>query len=122
METKGGVTRSRDSKDFFEEKQLVTLRPNTRWRAIAEHAYLQRQMPSNRCLQGGSQEGNWLTPHPHYNKRRLTKAKLTRDQAAVEQAKAVLEASQSGGNSFALLQTDQPLDSDSGTSGSSQTS
>ncbi|KAJ1213190.1 hypothetical protein NDU88_000829 [Pleurodeles waltl] len=47
METKGGVTRSRDSKDFFEEKQLVTLRPNTRWRAIAEHAYLQRQMPSN---------------------------------------------------------------------------
>ncbi|KAJ1160577.1 hypothetical protein NDU88_001073 [Pleurodeles waltl] len=47
METKGGVTRSRDSKDFFEEKQLVTLRPNTRWRAIAKHAYLQRQMPSN---------------------------------------------------------------------------
>ncbi|KAJ1208994.1 hypothetical protein NDU88_004373 [Pleurodeles waltl] len=34
METKGGVTRSRDSKDFFEEKQLVTLRPNTRWRAM----------------------------------------------------------------------------------------
>ncbi|KAJ1125569.1 hypothetical protein NDU88_003997 [Pleurodeles waltl] len=50
METKGGVTRSRDSKDFFEEKQLVTLRPNTRWRAIAEHAYLQRQMPSNLWL------------------------------------------------------------------------
>ncbi|KAJ1142225.1 hypothetical protein NDU88_008552 [Pleurodeles waltl] len=34
METEGGVTRSRDSKDFFEEKQLVTLRPNTRWRAM----------------------------------------------------------------------------------------
>ncbi|KAJ1094263.1 hypothetical protein NDU88_007341 [Pleurodeles waltl] len=45
METKGGVTRSRDSKDFFEEKQLVTLRPNTRWRAIAEHANLLRLMP-----------------------------------------------------------------------------
>ncbi|KAJ1117373.1 hypothetical protein NDU88_005573 [Pleurodeles waltl] len=45
METKGGVTRSRDSKDFFEEKQLVTLRPNTRWRAIAKHANLQRLMP-----------------------------------------------------------------------------
>ncbi|KAJ1214349.1 hypothetical protein NDU88_001968 [Pleurodeles waltl] len=45
METKGGVTRSRDSKDFFEEKQLVTLRPNTRWRAIAAHANLLRLMP-----------------------------------------------------------------------------
>ncbi|KAJ1130481.1 hypothetical protein NDU88_008833 [Pleurodeles waltl] len=60
METKGGVTRSRDSKDFFEEKQLVTLRPNTRWRAIAEHAYLQRQMPSNILFQDGHHVYNQL--------------------------------------------------------------
>ncbi|KAJ1162914.1 hypothetical protein NDU88_003378 [Pleurodeles waltl] len=58
METRGGVTRSRDSKDFFEEKQLVTLRPNTRWRAIAEHAYLQRQMPSNKEDTGKSDKSS----------------------------------------------------------------
>ncbi|KAJ1092265.1 hypothetical protein NDU88_005376 [Pleurodeles waltl] len=41
----GGVLRSRDQKDFFEEKQLVILRAQHQAADCAKHVNLQRLMP-----------------------------------------------------------------------------
>ncbi|KAJ1127079.1 hypothetical protein NDU88_005485 [Pleurodeles waltl] len=47
---KGGVLRSRDQKDFFEEKQLVILRAQHQAADCAKHVYLQQHMPSNKYI------------------------------------------------------------------------